>query len=61
MILGSFMVVDIDKFKEIRGFDECFFMYFEDNDLCLSFEKVGYKLLYIFFYVVVYFYGKGVY
>ena len=21
-------------------------MYFEDNDLCLSFEKAGYKLLY---------------
>ncbi len=43
MISGSFMVADIDKFKEIRGFDERFFMYFEDNDLCLSFEKAGYK------------------
>ncbi len=39
MISGSFMVADIDKFKEIKGFDERFFMYFEDNDLCLSFEK----------------------
>lgn len=37
MISGSFMVADIDKFKEIKGFDERFFMYFEDNDLCLSF------------------------
>lgn len=46
MISGSFMVADIDKFKEIKGFDERFFMYFEDNDLCLSFEKAGYKLLY---------------
>jgi GT2 family glycosyltransferase len=59
MISGSFMVADIDKFKEIRGFDERFFMYFEDNDLCLSFEKAGYKLLYTPFYAVVHFYGKG--
>ncbi len=59
MISGSFMVADIDKFKEIKGFDERFFMYFEDNDLCLSFEKAGYKLLYTPFYGVIHFYGKG--
>lgn len=33
------MVADIDKFKEIKGFDERFFMYFEDNDLCLSLKS----------------------
>ena len=32
---------------------------FEDNDLCLSFEKAGYKLLAHTLYAVVHFYGKG--
>lgn len=56
---GCFLVVDIDKFKEIGGFDEQFFMYFEDNDLCLRFGQAGYKLLYTPFETVVHLYGKG--
>lgn len=56
---GCLMVVDVDKFKEIGGFDERFFMYFEDNDLCLSFGKSGYKILYTPFETVVHLYEKG--
>lgn len=59
MSSGCFLVVDIDKFKQITGFDERFFMYFEDNDLCLRFEQAGYKLLYSPFETVVHLYGKG--
>ncbi len=59
MISGSFMVADIDKFKEIKGFDERFFMYFEDNDLCLSFEKAGYKLLYTPLYIQLSIFTEG--
>lgn len=56
---GCFMLVDLDRYKEIQGFDERFFMYFEDNDLCLRFEKAGYKILYTPFTTVVHLYGKG--
>ncbi len=59
MISGSFMVVDIEKFKEIHGFDERYFMYFEDNDLCLRFERAGYKLLYTPSHSIIHLYGKG--
>lgn len=59
MISGSFMVVDVKKFKEINGFDERYFMYFEDNDLCLKAEKAGYKLLYTPKYSIIHLYGKG--
>ncbi|ALS03183.1 glycosyl transferase family 2 [Enterococcus silesiacus] len=56
---GCFMVIDIDKFNQIGGFDERFFMYFEDNDLCLRFGKAGYKILYTPFETVIHLYEKG--
>lgn len=59
MISGSFMVVDVNKFKKVNGFDNRYFMYFEDNDLCLTFEKAGEKLLYTPLCTIVHLYGKG--
>lgn len=59
MISGSFMVVDIKKFQQVAGFDERYFMYFEDNDLCLTFEEHDEKLLYTPLESVVHLYGKG--
>lgn len=59
MISGSFMVVDVAKFKSINGFDTRYFMYFEDNDLCLSFEKANEKILYTPRYSAIHLYEKG--
>lgn len=56
---GCFMVIDIEKYKAVGGFDERFFMYFEDNDLCLKMEQAGYNILYTPFEQVVHLYGKG--
>jgi GT2 family glycosyltransferase len=56
---GCFMMIDIEKFREVGGFDERYFMYFEDNDLCLSFGKKGYKILYTPFETVIHLYEKG--
>lgn len=56
---GCFLLVDLDKYKEIGGFDEQFFMYFEDNDLCLRWQEKGYQILYSPFETVVHLYGKG--
>lgn len=56
---GCFLFIDIDKFKAINGFDEQFFMYFEDNDLCLRWQQKGDKILYTPFETVTHLYGKG--
>ncbi|MEI5994917.1 glycosyltransferase family 2 protein [Candidatus Enterococcus mansonii] len=56
---GCLMVIDTEKFNEIAGFDERFFMYFEDNDLCLRFGTAGYKILYTPFETVTHLYEKG--
>jgi GT2 family glycosyltransferase len=59
MISGSFMVVDLAKFQEIHGFDERYFMYFEDNDLCRKMEQAGYKAIYSPQFSVVHLYERG--
>lgn len=59
MISGSFMVVDLAKFHEINGFDDRYFMYFEDNDLCRKMEQAGYKALYSPQFSVVHLYERG--
>lgn len=59
MASGCFLVVDLAKFQAIGGFDERFFMYFEDNDLCLRFGEAQEKILYTPFASVIHLYGKG--
>nr|WP_242704027.1 glycosyltransferase [Enterococcus sp. 669A] len=59
MISGSFMVVDVEKFAAVEGFDERYFMYFEDNDLCRKMEAAGYKVLYTPRFQVVHLYERG--
>ncbi len=39
---GAFMFISSKKFKEINGFDEKFFFYFEDMDLCKRLVDRGY-------------------
>ena len=42
---GSFLVVRTDLFKKLNGFDDNFFMYVEDADLCKRVNQVS-KLMY---------------
>jgi GT2 family glycosyltransferase len=44
---GGYMVIKNNLFKELGGFDENFFMYMEDVELCYRAHKAGYKT-YIF-------------
>ncbi|MGG5316783.1 hypothetical protein IGI49_001480 [Enterococcus sp. AZ071] len=59
MISGSFMVVDVLKFIAVEGFDERYFMYFEDNDLCQKVEAAGHKILYTPRFQVIHLYERG--
>lgn len=40
-VSGAFMVLNSKDFKAVKGFDENFFMYCEDEDLCLRLAKLG--------------------
>ncbi|MFH0930213.1 MAG: glycosyltransferase family 2 protein [Candidatus Moraniibacteriota bacterium] len=44
-ISGGAMLARRDVFEEAGGFDENFFMYFEDADLCLRAKKLGLKIM----------------
>lgn len=43
---GACMMIRSDLFEKVGGFDENFFMYFEESDLCLRIKKLGYKIVY---------------
>ena len=45
-ISGSFMMMKREVYEKIGGFDEQFFMYGEDLDLCYRIQKNGYKVYY---------------
>lgn len=45
-LIGAFMFVRTNLLKKINGFDEDFFMYGDDIDLCYRIHKTGYKILY---------------
>lgn len=56
---GCCMLLRGNAFKEIHGFDNQYFMYFEDYDLCLELEKRNYEVLYTPFVEITHFYEKG--
>ncbi|MDO8660116.1 MAG: glycosyltransferase [Candidatus Parcubacteria bacterium] len=46
VIGGACMMMRKSLFNDIGGFDESFFMYFEEADFCLRLKKKGYRVLY---------------
>jgi len=42
---GCCLLVKVDAFKKFGGFDERFFLYYEDDDLCLRALDAGYDCL----------------
>ena len=45
-VLGASMIARSELIKGLKGFDEDFFLYGEDQDLCLRIRKSGYKIGY---------------
>lgn len=45
-IAGSSILVRREAFDAVGGFDETFFLYFEDIDFCLRLQADGYKVVY---------------
>lgn len=46
-IAGMFLLFKRDSYKDLVGFDESFFLYYEDVDICVRLWKTGKKLLII--------------
>lgn len=45
-IVGAFMLIKKEILDSVGGFDEDYFMYGEDLDLCFRIKKMGYKIFY---------------
>jgi N-acetylglucosaminyl-diphospho-decaprenol L-rhamnosyltransferase len=43
-VAGMFMLFRSDVFREIGGFDEKFFLYYEDVDICWRLRQKGYEI-----------------
>lgn len=46
VVTGAFCLVKKSVYEKIGGFDEAYFMYGEDIDLCYSIQRFGYKNFY---------------
>lgn len=55
---GSFLVINTELFKQLQGFDDRFFMYMEDADLCKRVNEIS-TVRYIPFTSVIHKWEKG--
>lgn len=46
-VSGSFLMLRKEAYEQVGGFDEQFFMYGEDLDLCYRIQKAGFKVYYV--------------
>jgi O-antigen biosynthesis protein len=58
-VSGSFMFMPLSLFRECNGFDETFFMYGEDLDLCYRMQERGRKVWYNPSTQIVHFKGRS--
>uniref|UniRef100_A0A832G805 Glycosyltransferase n=1 Tax=Ignavibacterium album TaxID=591197 RepID=A0A832G805_9BACT len=58
-ISGSFMMLRKEVYEKVGGFDEQFFMYGEDLDLCYRIQKAGYKIFYVHTTQIIHYKGES--
>lgn len=58
-LMGAFLVTKREVFEKLNGFDENFFLYAEDTDLCYRMRKKGYKVYYCPSAKVIHYHGKS--
>jgi hypothetical protein len=60
VISGAFMLIPIKILKEIGVFDERFFMFGEDIDICYRIKEAGYKIYYTPITEIIHYKGESV-
>ncbi len=58
-VSGAFMMMRGELYHKIGGFDQQFFMYGEDLDLCYRAQKSGYKVYYVHTTEIIHFKGES--
>ncbi|GIK61329.1 MAG: glycosyltransferase [Ignavibacteriota bacterium] len=58
-VSGSFMMMRKTVYDNVGGFDEQFFMYGEDLDLCYRIQKAGHKVFYVHSTQVIHYKGES--
>ncbi len=58
-VLGASMIAPLSVIKAMQGFDDRFFLYGEEQDLCLRIRKSGLKIGYIHDAAVIHWGGKS--
>jgi GT2 family glycosyltransferase len=58
-VMGAFMLMPKEVVEKVKGFDERYFIWFEEVDLCLTVKKAGYKIVYNPELVIVHHGGKS--
>jgi len=58
-ISGAFMLMRKEVYEKVGGFDEQFFMYGEDLDLCYRIQKAGYKVFYVHSAQIIHYQGES--
>ncbi len=58
-ISGSFMMMKKEVYAKVGGFDEDFFMYGEDLDLCYRIQKAGYEIYYVHETQIIHYKGES--
>ncbi len=58
-ISGAFMMMRKEVYEKIGGFDQQFFMYGEDLDLCYRAQKSGYKVYYVHYTEIIHYKGES--
>lgn len=56
-LTGSFLLLRKDVYQRINGFDEDYFLYVEDVDLCKKIQKIGLKRIFLTRFSYIHFVG----
>jgi hypothetical protein len=59
-VTGAAMLVPRDTFKKIGGFDEDYFLFYEDADFCKRLKSAGYKIIFYPFSEIIHLKGENV-
>ncbi|MBI5326081.1 MAG: glycosyltransferase [Ignavibacteriae bacterium] len=59
ILIGAYMFVKREAFESVGGFDEIYFMYGEDIDLCYSIQRKGWKISYFHETSIIHYKGES--